>query len=404
MNYKTLDKLSYGKEDEYKKTFEGRYHSPLTIHLDFEVSKQESFFTPNSDVMQLMYDILKLDKRVALLCRNLPGIAISQYSRKCLIDEIVLTNNIEGVYSSRKEIGDALAVLEDQSDKKGKKTRFLGMVNRYFKLMSNEEVKIETCQDIRNIYDEIVLEEVIQEHPSHAPDGKIFRKDQATLRTETDKTLHAGIVPEEKIIKYMDKALRFLHDDSIEELYRICIFHYLFEYIHPFYDGNGRVGRFILSYCISEQLEKLLAYRISETIKENISLYYRAFKTCNNPRNKGDLTPFLIMMLTMIKESEEELVSSLQQRLDDWGRCEAKILEITKPEAEKDMKLYSVLVQAALFSDMGITREELEKHLDISAATLRKNLKAIEDKGLLETTRQGRRLYYRISTEKLSNA
>ena len=349
-----------------------------------------------------MYEILKTDKKVSLLCTQLPGIAINQYSRKCLIDEIVITNNIEGVHSSRKEIGDALAILEDQSARKGKKVRFLGMVNRYLKFMSNEEVKLETCQDIRNIYDEIVLEEVLQEDKDNLPDGMIFRKHQATVVSAADKELHNGITPETKIIEYMEKALRFLHDDSIEPLYRICVFHYLFEYIHPFYDGNGRLGRFILSYCITDCLEKILAYRISETIKENINEYYKAFRTCNDPKNRGDLTPFLIMLLTMIKRSEEELERSLTQKLNEWGRCEKIIMEITKPEAEKERRLYSVLVQAALFSELGITMDELVAHLDLSAGTLRKNLKNIESKGLLEKTRSGRYVYFRISIDKLN--
>lgn len=402
MAYKTLDKLSYREEDEYKKAFEERYNSPSTIHIDFEAAKQKCFVVQSPEVMGLMYDILRLDKKVAMLSSNLPGKAIQQYSRKCLIDEIVLTNNIEGVQSSRKEIGDALAVLEYQSERKGKKTRFLGMVNRYFKFMSNEKVRIETCQDIRDIYDEIVLEEVLQENPDHAPDGKIFRKYQATLRTVTDRELHAGVTPEESIIEHMNRALAFLNNENIELLYRICIFHYLLEYIHPFYDGNGRLGRFIMSYGILNCLEPILAFRISETIKENINVYYRAFKTCNNVRNKGDLTPFLIMMLSMIKDSEEELAVSLQQKLDDWAMGMSKIKKKAEPETEKETRLYDVLLQAALFSELGISREELQSHMNLSAATLRKDLKAIEDKGLLESTRDGRRLYYRISMDKLN--
>lgn len=403
MAYKTLDKLYYGKQDEYSKVFEERCHSPSTIHIDFEVAKQKCFLVQSSEVLALMYDILRLDKTVGMLGRSLPGKAIEQYSKKCLIDEIVLTNNIEGVQSSRKEIGDALAVLEHQSERKGKKMRFLGMVNRYFKFMSNEKVRIETCQDIRNIYDEIVLEEVVQENPNHAPDGEIFRKDQATLRTVTDRELHAGITPESSIIEHMERALAFLHDESIEPLYRICVFHYLLEYIHPFYDGNGRLGRFIMSYGILNSLEPILAFRISETIKENINVYYKAFKTCNDPKNKGDLTPFLIMMLSMIKDSEEDLAASLHQKHDDWTRGVRKITEKIKLESEKELRLYDVLLQAALFSELGIPREDLQSHMKLSAATLRKDLKAIEDKGLLESARVGRRLYYRISLEKLNS-
>ena len=79
MAYKTLDKLSYGKEDEYKKTFEERYNSPSTIHIDFEVAKEKCFIVQSPEVMGLMYDILRLDKKVATLGRMLPGKAGAIY-------------------------------------------------------------------------------------------------------------------------------------------------------------------------------------------------------------------------------------------------------------------------------------------------------------------------------------
>ncbi len=79
----------------------------------------------------------------------MPPIALNQYSKKCLIDEIVITNKIEGVHSSRKEIGEALDILETQSKKKGKQIRFIGLVNKYLKLINSENIPLKSCQDIR---------------------------------------------------------------------------------------------------------------------------------------------------------------------------------------------------------------------------------------------------------------
>lgn len=84
----------------------------------------------------------------------------------------------------------------------------------------------------------------------------------------------------------MNKALAILNDKSIECVFRISIFHYLFGYIHPFYDGNGRTSRFISSYLLSKEFESIIGYRMSYSIKENINDYYKAFKVCNDPKNK----------------------------------------------------------------------------------------------------------------------
>ena len=130
MAYQDLRKLRYIDESIYHETFHQRVNSPETIKLDFTIAGKQAFFCQSQDVIKKMYSILRLDRKIFSLCRNLPGKALEQYSKKCLIDEIVITNNIEGVHSSRKEIGEALSVLEDQSKKKGKQPRFTGLVNK----------------------------------------------------------------------------------------------------------------------------------------------------------------------------------------------------------------------------------------------------------------------------------
>ena len=98
----------------------------------------------------------------------------------------------------------------------------------------------------------------------------------------------------------MNQSLQFLYDESYEYLIRIAVFHYLFGYIHPFYDGNGRTSRLISSYLLSQRLNNLIGYRISYTIKEHITKYYEAFKVCNHVNNRGDLTPFEKMFFDFV--------------------------------------------------------------------------------------------------------
>ena len=341
-----------------------------------------------------------MDKEIGKLCDALPGVATNQYPKKCLIDEIVITNKIEGVHSSRKEIGDALDVLEVQSIRKGKYHRFVGLVKKYLKLMAQEEIPLETSKDIRAIYDEVFLKEVLHEDPSNAPDGEIFRKDSVSVHSETDKVIHTGLMPESRIIEATEQALDFLNDESIEELFRVCIFHYLIEYIHPFYDGNGRLGRFILSYGIANTLTPLISFRISETIKEKISIYYQAFKTCNDQRNLGDLTPFLLMQLDMIFSAMEELKLSLQEKLTTWKKYEHVIEQ--KYENRDLFRLYSCLIQAALFSEKGISMTELTEISEKSTYVIKKLMSKIPDEMIIIKT-ENKYKFYSINLEKLNS-
>ncbi len=207
-------------------------------------------------------------------------------------------------------------------------------------------------------------------------------------------------MPESKIIEAMEKALCFLNEDAVDKLFKTCIFHYLIEYIHPFYDGNGRLGRFILSYGISNALSPLIAFRISETIKKDINAYYKAFKTCNDQRNLGDLTHFLLMQLNMILRATDELKVSLQNKHTVWKKYEQVIDEYCDNN-EKLRLLYSYLIQAALFSEKGISMSELEHHMELSEYKINKLKREIPQE-MIVTQKKGNAKFYSISLDSLN--
>ena len=396
VDYIVLSKLFYQNKDAYEQAYQQRFHSEYAVHLDFEVNRNPAFFVQTPEAYQMLTNILRMNTAVSNLCQALPGAAIHQFSRRCLIDEIVLTNSIEGVRSTRKEISDIL----DELGRKSKGKRFYGLVQKYNMLMTTEELPLDSCQDVREIYNELALAEVAQEEPENVPDGKLFRKGPVSVYSPRQKEIHKGLYPEERIIQAMEQALRFLTDDSCEILCRISVFHYLLEYIHPFYDGNGRLGRFICSYLLAQQLQPVTGYRISYTIKENIKDYYQAFTICNDPLNRGDLTPFLLMFLKIIEESVEKLMGSLQEGFVRLNRNLQKIPELVPDNDETLEELYSLLIQAALFSEFGVPTEVILKHVNISRSTLKVKLDKIPSK-LLVKEKRGRVNYYALNVQEL---
>lgn len=174
-------------------------------------------------------------------------------------------------------------------------------------MIENESISFERPEGIRKIYDDIFGNEI-----NDLPDGKIFRKESVSVHSSAGKEIHRGLYPESKIIEAMSSSLDFLNNNKTDILIRTAVFHYLFGYIHPFYDGSGRTSRFISSYLLSKELTGLIGYRISYTIKGHIKAYYDAFKECNHPDSRGDLTPFLEMFLTVIDISEKQLYEVLR--------------------------------------------------------------------------------------------
>ena len=394
MKYKLLSHLFYKNKDEYNALYQQRMSSESTVVLPIKIGDHNAFYCLCPEIYETSLRIMQLDKMVSVVEDELPNAALIQFANKCLIDEIKLTNDIEGVYSTRKELS---AVLHEVSSK-AKKKRFYGLLNKYQMLISDNEFPLNTSTDIREIYNDLVFKEVAEDCAENIPDGEIFRKDMAEVTTSTQKVIHKGAYPETKIIQLMEQALNVLNQKEIPILIRISIFHYLFGYIHPFYDGNGRTSRFISSYLLSKEFEFLIGFRLSYTIKEHIKDYYEAFKECNDEKNLGDLTPFIIMFLNIILESFENLYEALEKRKNLLSKY-SEIIENSDMNEELKMFTY-VLTQASLFSNEGITKRQLGIELDISPSTVDKRLSKLRQMQML-LEENGKPARYMIDLNKL---
>lgn len=400
----SLKKIFHSNSGEhYRKEYELRFTDKETIHLNLNIGEEPAFFCQTVEIYKILLSIEKTDKQVEILFKMLPGVALNQFKHRCLIDEIVLTNNIEGVYSTRKEISSILSNLAKQDPRR----RFTGLVKKY--VMMSDDITIKTPEDIRRIYDDIFYEEIKETDPDNLPDGKIFRTNPVSVYSAAQKEIHRGIYPEERIISTMSSALDFLNDESVNMILRIAVFHYLFGYIHPFYDGNGRTSRFISSRLLAKELNELISYRLSYTIKENTTQYYDAFKTCNSPLNKGDLTPFVEMFLTIVDISEKQLYNALKMRIERWHyllreiKSKGLVLNSNNVLDQNLARIYDLLVQAALFSDDGISTKELEENTDLAYNTLMKHLKKIP-KDLIIKKKPGNTCYYKLDLDVLEKS
>jgi len=397
MSYVSLSHLFYKSKEEYQALYNKRITSESTCILPIKIGENNAFYCLCPEIYDVTFKILQLDKAIADIKGSLPEAALVQFAKKCLIDEIELTNDIEGVYSTRKELS---SVLKEMNTK-GKKKRFYGLLNKYSMLISGDEFPLSTSTDIREIYDDLVLKEVVEDCPDNAPDGEIFRKDMAEVTTPTQKVIHRGAYPEIKIIQLMEQSLNILNQKEIPILIRIAIFHYLFGYIHPFYDGNGRTSRFISSYLLSKEFEYLIGFRLSYTIKAHIKHYYDAFNECNDDKSLGDLTPFIIMFLNIVLESFQNLYDALEKR----SNLLLKYFSIVKNDEtmSSEIKEFTfVLIQASLFSDEGLTKKELEVGLKISPSTVNKRLEKIRNKNILIEDKSSKIIKYLIDLSKLS--
>ena len=397
MEYELLSKIFYKKPTEYESIYDARFNSEASIKLPIKIHENVGFIFNTNEITKLLVKIYKTINKINLLRTHLPNIAINSYIIKSLKDEIALTNEIEGVRSTRKEIEDAI-----DSIKNDKSARFKGLVDKYFKLISNEIIPLNNCEDIRTIYDALVLPEIEKEN---LPEGILFRKEPVQVVSATQKEKHRGIIPESKIIESLDLCLDFLKNNDIDSLIKISAFHYLFGYIHPFYDGNGRTSRFISSYLIKNELDVLLALKLSYTVKNNINKYYKAFDVCNDRKNKGDITFFVVTFLELLSQASDDLytkIADLNDQLNYYNNI-INTLVNEKVLNDKQAKCIFILCQNRLFDDTYMNMNTLTELLEKSDTTTRKILKSLESKNLLVKSRNKNQYLYSANLDSLSS-
>ena len=178
------------------------------------------------------------------------------------------------------------------------------------------------------------------------------------------------------------------------------------------YERHTALSKWLMDLGVSEKTALEDACRIEHdisaesfaAIKEHIKKYYDAFKTCNDPRNKGDLTPFILMFLDILKISMEQLISGLEKRknqLEYYRVLLGKFAQSKEIVNENVVRMLFVLIQAELFSERGISTQELLEFLEISRSTLKKFMEEVDNYGLIKKVKRGNRNFFAIQLEEL---
>ena len=103
----------------------------------------------------------------------------------------------------------------------------------------------------------------------------------------------------------MEDLFAFLKKDDLHPLIRSCVFHYELEFIHPFQDGNGRIGRFWHSLLLYHYHPAFEFIPIESLIKDHQQDYYEALE---NSDRAGDSTPFVEFSMEMIHRALEDFL------------------------------------------------------------------------------------------------
>ena len=172
----------------------------------------------------------------------------------------------------------------------------------------------------------------------------------------------AHIAPKSDMLKpLMNDLFDYLQNDEDLVLIKSCVFHYEMEFIHPFIDGNGRMGRLWQTLILKEVYPVFEYLPIEALIKERQDKYY---ETLGQSDNAGESTVYIEFMLEIILESLEDLLNIQNVSLSNIDR----------------INLFKSVVKDEYFS----RKEYLKNYRELSSATASRDLSSAAENGLVE--------------------
>lgn len=291
-----------------------------------------------------------------------PDLFVAMYVRK----EAVLSSQIEGTRATLLDIFDYETTGEIAKD--------VDEVVNYVRAMNRGLERLRTLplslRLIREIHEEL-LKGVRGEHRTPGE----FRTSQNWIGPPGSTINNALFIPPppHEMSAAMGDLERFIHKgDNLPALIKNALIHAQFETIHPFLDGNGRVGRLLIAFILTHDdiLKRPLLY-LSYHFRRNRQEYYDRL---NNIRNKGDWEGWLKFFLTGVYEVSKQATETARKIIALQERDRARVFH-----SPNGLKLVD-----HLFLNPLVTIHEIRRLTGISHATASRLTKQLIELGILD--------------------
>lgn len=363
-------KYKYGDDfNAFLQTLEEIYYKTLPL-LDFD-GNNIVFFENHAAVNQ---------NTVKLLLQSQNG----HYGIKSAEDEIIATSAIESIDLSRDSVR---KILKGMAPKDEQENRILG-IKYGLDFIADTSNKI-TEDNLYKLYMMTVGNFLTDE--DKLLEGNYYRHD--TVYVVGDSVEHSGL-DYKRVPIFMKSLIDFANlEDDINDLIKAAIIHFYIAFIHPYFDGNGRIARLVhLWFLIQKGYQSALFIPFSSQIEKSRKLYYDAYTVIEENKkfsNKIDVSPFILYFINNIYNKMNEGTTNVEL----LGAFDAAVKEgkIT----EKETKLWKFVLSN--YGTEEFSTKKLEKDFgDAAYATIRGFVLKFEELGLLSSVRYGVRVKYKV--------
>jgi Fic family protein len=333
-------------------------------------------------LQQLLEQANQAVGRLDGLASVLPDLSMFLYTY--IRKEAVLSSQIEGTQSSLSDL-----LMFENDEVPGAPIQDVQEVSNYVAAMNHGLKRLRggfplSLRLLREIH-EILMSKGrgAGKHPGE------FRRSQNWIRGSRPGNAAFVPPPPELVMECMSSLERFLHQKrpDLPLLIKAGLVHVQFETIHPFLDGNGRLGRLLITFllCAQEAIREPILY-LSLYFKTHRAAYYDLL---DRVRTKGDWEAWLDFFLTGVRETADQAGSAARRTLALFEEHQRKIESLGRP-ATSVLRIFQHMQRNPIVSIPATA-----KKTGISAPTVAKSLEHMRNLGMVrETTgRERHRLF-----------
>lgn len=312
------------------------------------------------------------------LSRFLPDVSLFVYwfVRK----EAILSSQIEGTNSSLSDL-----LLYEQKETPGVPLEDVEEVSRYVAAVNHGVKRLREGFPISLRLLREVHEVLLQTGRGSTKQPGEFRRSQNWIGGTRPGNARFVPPPPENLMDCLNDLEKFLHDEpeKTPTLIKAALSHVQFETIHPFLDGNGRVGRLLITLllCAETAVSEPTLY-LSLYFKRHRDVYYELLQKV---REEGAWEDWLLFFLEGVEETAEEAVSTATRILEIFAADRIKIESLGRP-AGNALRVHKLLQRKPVTSVAAASTE-----LNLTAPTVRSAIDNLQKIGLVRETTGKRR-------------
>jgi len=293
------------------------------------------------------------------------------------MQEAVLSSRIEGTQATLEE------VMQFEADPKKRTGKFpdIQEVINYRKATALAVEELEkrpiSLNLIKNIHS-VLLDSVRGQNKARGE----FRKIQNWIGKPGSPIEDARFIPPDplRLLNHLSEFEKYIHYEEKDKLVQLAIVHAQFEILHPFLDGNGRIGRILIPLFLFEK--KILStpmFYISAFFESNREQYYDRLKAITDNNNWES---WILFFLRGVVEQSENNMEKAKAILQLYDRMKEKIVTIT--HSQYSIKALDILFNMPIFSST-----DFIKSSDIPKASARRILNRLEESSTINIFMKG---------------